>query len=141
VRIAALILGLAVAGVLVPDPAGAKRCRCPQGIVHTSRSCYEACGRGTLSGSVRREANQSSREHDRRSEAQARRAKQARRNAGVEPAPRPSRSRPVPKQQGLTNLEERPISAHLEGVFCSEGKVLFPKTPTREMHAFCRAPR
>lgn len=145
-----LILGLLWAGLCLPDAALAKRCRCAHGVVHTSRSCFEACGRGSLSGSVRREAERSEREHDGRSDAQARRARSARADAADEatgasrPAPPPSmvprtRRDPVPKQEGLTNIEERPLPAKLgDGVFCSEGEVILPKRPTREMREFCR---
>ena len=124
-----------------PETAEARRCRCAHGIVHTSRTCYEACGRGTLSGSVRREESRAQRSHDARSDARARRARKARAAAGAGTTmPRRSyrRTRDVPRQEGLTNLDERPVSSSLEGVFCSEGEVLFPKRPTSEMRGFCR---
>jgi hypothetical protein len=109
--------------------------------VHTTRTCYEACGRGTLSGSVRRDEKKAQTSHDARSDAQARSARKARAAAGgggTVPRRRYRRTLDVPQQEGLTNLDETPVSPSLEGVFCSEGEVLFPKRPTAEMRGFCR---
>lgn len=146
-----LILGLVWASLCLPGAALAKRCVCSHGIVHTTRTCSEACGRGSRSGSVRREAERSERDHDWRTDAQASRARKARAEAARDaaesshPAPMPpsmaprTRRAPVPKQQGLTNIEERPLPAKLgDGVFCSEGEVILPKRPTREMREFCK---
>ncbi len=137
------ILGLALAAVVLaaPEAAEARKCWCSHGWVHTSRSCYEACGRGTLSGPVRRDEQRAQRQHDARSDAQAARALRARGRAANGTStyrPRYRRQRDVPRQEGLTNLDEKPVSNSLDGVFCPEGEVLFPKRPTLEMHAFCR---
>ena len=137
-----IILGVDVAALLLsaPETAEARRCRCSHGWVHTSRTCYEACGRGTLEGSVRREEKRAQSRHDERSDAQAKRAHKARAASGegTPYRPRYRRQRDVPRQEGLTNLDEKPVSGNLDGVFCSEGEVLFPKLATAEMRSFCR---
>ena len=137
------ILGLVVGALMLaaPDAAEARRCWCSHGWVHTSRTCYEACGRGSLSGSVRRDEKKAQRSHDARSDAQARNARKARAasgTGGTRPRRVYRRTQDVPQQEGLTNLDEKPVSSSLEGVFCSEGEVLFPKQPTAEMRGFCR---
>lgn len=144
-----LILGFAWAALFLADAAEAKRCRCAHGIVHTSRSCGEACGRVSRKGNVRREAERSTKRHDSQAERTARKAKKARAAAGRDDPRRSGFGQPYlyhgrgrhepPKQEGLTNIEERPLPTSLgDGVFCSEGEVILPKRPTREMREFCR---
>ncbi|MDH3685945.1 MAG: hypothetical protein OEP95_06950 [Myxococcales bacterium] len=137
-----VIVGLLLGAVMLtaPEPAEARRCWCRGGYIHTARTCWEACGRGN-GLSVRRDEKKAQRAHDARSDAQARNARKARAAAGsggMIPRRSYRRTRDVPQQEGLTNLDEKPVSSSLEGVFCSEGEVLFPKLPTTEMILFCR---
>jgi len=142
VRRLPFIVGLLLGAVMLtaPEPAEARRCWCHGGYIHTARTCYEACHGGN-GLSVRRDEKKAQKAHDARSDEQARNARKARAAAGsggTAPRRRYRRARDVPQQEGLTNLDEKPVSSSLEGVFCSEGEVLFPKLPTHEMILFCR---
>ena len=140
------VLYLTVLGsLLLPVPADAgKRCRCGGRTIYTVRSCAEACGRGP--GPEERRRQREERRREAREERDHERTMDARRNVGgaaapalgASAAPRPPTRRAVPQQRNLGNLDRAPVSDSVEGVFCSEGEVVFPRQPTAAMQAFCR---